>query len=108
MARVSAFCILTSASVLSGCADLQWQKPGVTAEAVESDLAECRREARLGAGPDTRLLHTDAGRLVGPAGSRMSPAASGRLDADRFLVEHDLTRICMNRKGYELAPAQPR
>lgn len=92
----------------AGCADLSWQKAGATSRVVESDLAECRSEARLGLGPDTRMLRSDAGRLPGPASILISPAASGRLDADRFLAEHDLTRICMNRRGYELAPAAKR
>jgi hypothetical protein len=104
-ARVSAFCLLTSALVLPGCADLQWHKPGATPQAMESDLVECRGEARRDAGPDTMLLRADAGRVTGLASSTISPAASGRLDGDRFLVEHDLTRICMSRRGYELIPA---
>jgi hypothetical protein len=106
--RVSAFCLLTSALVLLGCADLQWHQAGASAQAMESDLAECRAQARLAAGPDARLLRTDAGRLVGLTSSSISPAASGRLDGERFLAEHDLTRICMNRRGYELAPAEKR
>jgi hypothetical protein len=96
-----------SAGLLCGaCADLQWQKPCATAEALDSDLAECRGEARRNAGPDPRLVRPDAGRIVGiDAAARPVLASSGRLDGDRFLVEHDLTRICMNRRGYELAPA---
>jgi hypothetical protein len=97
---------LTALAVSAGCADLQWQKAGATAEALETDLAECRGEARMHAGPDPRFLRPDAGRIVGvDSASRPVPASSGRLDGDRFLVEHDLTRICMNRRGYELAPA---
>jgi hypothetical protein len=99
-----------SAGLLCGaCADLQWHKTGATAEALESDFAECRGEARMNAGPDPRFLRPDAGRIVGvDSASRPVPASSGRLDGDRFLVEHDLTRICMNRRGYELAPAEKR
>jgi hypothetical protein len=105
-ARVSAFCLLTSALPLAGCADLQWHKAGVTAQAMEADLDECRAEARLGAGPDPRFLRADAGRILGMDGAgRPAFGSSGRLDADRFLVEHDLARICMNRRGYELVPA---
>jgi hypothetical protein len=106
MAKVS--CFLAPALMLAGCADLQWHKAGASAQAMESDLADCRGQARLGTGPDTKLLRTDAGRLVGLTSSSISPAASGRLDGERFLAEHDLTRICMNRRGYELAPAEKR
>jgi len=92
--------------VCCACADLQWHKEGASAQALETDLAECRGEARMNAGPDPRFLRPDAGRIIGiDSTSRPVPASSGRLDGDRFLVEHDLTRICMNRRGYELAPA---
>jgi hypothetical protein len=100
---------IAAIALSTGCADLQWQKAGATAEALETDLAECRGEARMNAGPDPRFLRPDAGRIVGiDSASRPVPASSGRLDGDRFLVEHDLTRICMNRRGYELAPAEKR
>ena len=104
--RLAALAALVTSA---GCADLQWQKTGATAEALETDLAECRGEARMNAGPDPRFLRPDAGRIVGvDSASRPVPASSGRLDGDRFLVEHDLTRICMSRRGYELAPAEKR
>jgi hypothetical protein len=100
---------LAALAVSVGCTDLQWHKAGATAEALESDVAECRGEARMNAGPDPRFLRPDAGRIVGvDSASRPVPGSSGRLDGDRFLVEHDLTRICMNRRGYELAPAEKR
>src|SRR5687767_782622 len=100
-ARVSAFCLPTSALVLPGCADLQWQKDGASAQALETDLAECRGEARRNAGPDLRLIQPDAGRIQGMDAAFRPSAGSGRLDGDRFLAEHDLTRICMQRRGYE-------
>ena len=99
---------LLAVTLVTGCAELTWHKEGISAATLEHDLAECRGEARLGAGPDARLLRSDAGRLVGLASTSVSPAASGRLDGDRFLTEHDLTRICMNRRGYELVPVEKR
>ena len=104
---LSALAAVAALASAAGCADLHWYKEGTSAQALESDLAECRGEARRNAGPDPRLLRPDAGRIV--AGSTFRPAASsGQLDGDRFLVEHDLTRICMQRRGYELVPAQKR
>jgi hypothetical protein len=105
-ARGSAFCLLPSALLIASCADLQWHKPGVTGQAMEADLAGCRAEARRAAGPDPRFVQADAGRILGMDGAgRPAAGSSGRLDGDRFLVEHDLTRICMSRRGYELVPA---
>jgi hypothetical protein len=96
------------AFVLSGCADLSWHKEGASAAALENDLAECRGEARRNAGPDPRLVRPDAGRIVGMNSAFRPSASSGQLDGDRFLVEHDLTRICMQRRSYELVPADQR
>lgn len=96
-------------ALAAGCAELQWQKEGATAEATENDLAECRGEARINAGPDARFVRPDAGRIVGlSAGGRPVPGSAGALHTDRFIAEHDLTRTCMQRKGYELAPAVKR
>jgi hypothetical protein len=94
--------------ICCACADLQWQKDGASAQALETDLAECRGEARRNAGPDLRLIHLDAGRIQGMDAAFRPSASSGRLDGDRFLAEHDLTRICMNRRGYQLAPLEKR
>lgn len=99
----------TAIALAAGCADLQWHKQGAAPAALEQDLAECRGEARLNAGPDPRFVRPDAGRIVGvDAAGRPAPSSSGRLDSDRFLAEHDLTRICMQRRGYELVPATSR
>jgi len=97
-----------AAIALAGCADLQWNKDGASAAALESDLAECRGEARRNAGPDPRLVRPDAGRILGMDSTFRPTASSGQLDGDRFLVEHDLTRICMQRRGYELMPSDQR
>jgi hypothetical protein len=94
--------------ICCACADLQWHKDGAGAQALETDLAECRGEARRNAAPDLRLIQPDAGRIQGMDAASRPSASSGRLDGERFLVEHDLTRICMQRRGYELVPAQKR
>lgn len=101
---------LTAAAVilLAGCADLRWHREGASAAALERDLAECRSEARFRAGPDAGTPGAGLPRLVGlDALGRPMMTTPGRLDSDRFLVEHDLTRHCMDRKGYALVPAGP-
>lgn len=92
----------------TGCADLRWHKPGVSAATLEQDLAACQAEARLRTphfarpfAPDRRVIGLDAqGRPV--------TAPYDRLDGDRFLYEHDITRHCMNGKGYDLVPSEKR
>jgi hypothetical protein len=109
LSTVHAFPALAALALAAGCADLSWHKEGASAATLEQDLAECRGEARINAGPDARFLRPDAGRIVGlDAAGRPAPGSSGALNTDRFLAEHDLTRICMQRKGYELVPVRKR
>jgi hypothetical protein len=91
----------------AGCADLRWQKPGGSDAALEEDLAECRSQARLRTSRFSNPFATDWPRVVG-ADALGRPVVSpfSRLDSDSFLVEHDLTRQCMNGKGYDLVPAR--
>jgi len=97
--------VAASLLLCAGCADLRWEKAGASASLLEQDLSECQSQARLTAphfarpfGPDLRVIGMDArGRPV--------TAPYDRLDSDRFLYEHDLTRRCMNQKGYDLVPA---
>jgi hypothetical protein len=100
---------ITLSVVLAGCADLRWHKDGANAAAMERDLAECRGEARINAGPHVRGGGSDLPRVVGADRiGRPVMANPGGLDSDRFLVENDFTRQCMGRKGYELVPVEPR
>lgn len=94
-----------AATLVAACADLAWHKDGAGPEALERDLVECRAEARFRAGPG--LPFGDLPRVVGlDAVGRPIMASPGRADSDRFLLEHDLARHCMQGKGYELVPAK--
>ncbi len=83
----------------AGCAGGHWVKPGADAAAVSRDLYDCRA-ASLGR----------AGSPVAPTGSSeavtdrgrpavMQPSAGSN---ERFLAEHEETRRCMAKRGYEL------
>ena len=102
--RLSAAALL----LLVGCADLRWHKDGADAAALERDLAECRQEAHLQAErqavpptPGTRIVGVD--RLGRPIIGQPE-----RIESDRAMVEHDLARHCMGRKGYKLVPVEQR
>jgi hypothetical protein len=105
--RLSA--IAVGVLLAAGCADLRWHKPGADAAALEEDFAQCRAEARLRTPRFSSPYATDWPRVVG-ADALGRPVVSpfSRLDSDAFLVEHDLTRQCMNAKGYELVPDKDR
>lgn len=100
---------IAAIALAAGCADLRWHKDGAGAAALEQDLAECRGEARIRAGPSLSALEAVSPRIVGlDATGRAVSGGHGRLDSERFLLEHDLTRICMRGKGYELVPVEKR
>jgi hypothetical protein len=101
---------MTAAALLAaGCADLRWDKPGASASMLEQDLAECQAEARLRSTHFARPFAPDWPRVIGmDARGRPVTAPYDRLDTDRFLYEHDFTRSCMNRRGYDLVPGERR
>jgi hypothetical protein len=88
------------AVVLAGCADLHWEKPGVSAAALDRDLEQCTQRARL----DAR--REEVPRLDAPLIFRADPQGrpvvvpSSPRGTDRFLAEHDFTAACMRAKGY--------
>lgn len=83
----------------TGCAGRHWTKPGADAAAVSRDLDDCRASS-LGR----------AGSPVAPTGSSESVTDRGRPAVmqpsagsnERFLAEHEETRRCMAKRGYEL------
>ena len=87
------------ASMLSGCADLHWTKPGADATAVSRDLDACRAVA----------LSTAAA-PVAPSASTESVTDHGRPRAmqptagsnERFVAEQETIRRCMASRGYAL------
>lgn len=91
------FAALTLAA--AGCAGRHWTKPGADAAAVSRDLDDCRASSlgRTGspvAPTGSSEAVTDRGR---PA--IMQPSAGSN---ERFLAEHEETRRCMAKRGYEL------
>lgn len=100
---------LLVAAAASGCAPLEWHRPGVGPRALEQDLAACREAARARAAHEAWPFSLLAPRLV-------AVGRSGRLvvvippppETERFLLEQDLARACMQEKGYTLVPVAER
>jgi len=88
----------------TACAEAQWQKPGADAATRDSDLEQCRREARLQA-RQQELPRQDAPLAIraDPQGRPVVVPNTTR-QSDRFIAEQDLTGACMRQKGYALTP----
>ncbi len=101
------FALLSLAALLAaGCAEMEWHKAGVDEATLERDADECRQVGRLQASRQALPPGYDAPRIVGvDAQNRPIVSTPGRVDTDRFMAEHDITRQCMAQRGYELAPA---
>ena len=100
---------------LTGCAapaDTRWHKPGTDTAALERDLSTCTQEARLQARraevPSAGLATLPGAPPVIGTDTQGRPVQAPRhpRETDRFLAEHDLTRICMRARGYERIPVE--
>jgi len=93
----------------AGCASLQWHKPGTDAAALARDLAECRHSGRTQAQTETLpRAFTSPTPLATTPRAQPVVIGSNQRDADILLLEQDLTRACMEGKGYRLVPAEDR
>ena len=87
---------------LAGCAPLQWQKAGMTEDEITRDQNRCAASARSEAfqqrapfrNPTPQVVVDPQGRIIA-----VKPAAQ---DTERFALEQDLIRHCMQELGYEL------
>ena len=104
--RLSAVAVL--ALLMTGCADLQWHKPGAAQATAEQELERCRQEARVRAGWEALpVIALSQERGADPFG-RPIVVQSHQRDAERLMAEQNLTRTCMRGKGYDLIPAEKR
>jgi hypothetical protein len=92
--------------LVAACAEMQWSKDDASPADLERDLAACREQARAQAERQT-VPQPSGPRIVGVDRlGRPIVSQPEQLDGERFMAEHDLTRYCMSKRGYKLAPAQ--
>jgi hypothetical protein len=105
--RCALFCLV--AALAAGCAEMEWRKDGMDEATRERDVDECRQVGRLQASRQSLPPGYDAPRIVGvDAQNRPIVSTPGRVDTDRFMAEHDVTRQCMAQRGYQLSPVEKR
>jgi hypothetical protein len=93
----------------AGCANLQWHKPEADADALARDIEECRQSARAQAQRETLpRAFTSPLPITADRRGQVAAGPSSSRDADVLLLEQNLTRACMENKGYRLAPAENR
>lgn len=98
---------VTVALLVTACAPLEWRKDGTDTAARERDLGECQDHARLRARVEAPLFGQPPPAPVGmDSRGRVVTGRAARYDTDRALLEHDFTRVCMQERGYELAPVE--
>ena len=95
--------------MLAACGPLKWHKDGADTAALQRDLAECRTKARQQAQQAAPLFGQSRPPVIATdTQGRFVTGQAGRYDTDRALLEHDLMRVCMGDRGYELVPANAR
>ena len=99
--------------ILAACTPVQWVKPGATPDDLNADSADCQQKAWREAqyrswwyyGPPAPYIARDGlGRrfLVWPYSPFNDPFH------DRFMEEARLAQFCMQAKGWELQPVEPK
>jgi hypothetical protein len=97
--------LICGSALLSACADMRWTKAGADPAAVSRDRDECRATALTLGAPSGAAVVTPPDQPVErgamPVGAR--PAATAD---ERFIAEHEVVRLCMQRRGYQLQSAR--
>ena len=101
------FLLFIAALGLSACADVAWQKQGADSDVAGRDLSECRRSAeyqsfQMGVNPAGNTPNV----VVGPAGPAVTFQGPGATSQQQSFLVQNLTRECMEKKGYGLVRQQ--
>jgi hypothetical protein len=95
----------TGLVLLTGCAPLEWHKDGAAADAREGDFAACAAQAR---GEAQRAVPPQQPPQVVLDAQGRAIAVQPPRDDQRFLLEQDLLRQCMQARGYALRERETR
>jgi hypothetical protein len=89
----------------AGCASYEWRKDGADAAESRALLERCSLKARTEAARRIQTLAPAPNIAVDRQGRVIAVQPHNR-DGERFLLEQDLIRRCMNEAGYVLRPAE--
>ena len=88
-------------TALSACAPLEWHKPGTAPEDLSRDQARCSAQSRSEAALQRATIRAPAQVVTDPQG-RVVAVRPASTDSERFALEQDLMRQCMQNQGYSL------
>jgi hypothetical protein len=89
------------ATVLAGCTPLEWHRAGMTPEDLSRDQARCTAQARSEAALQRAPIRAPSQMVTDPQG-RVVAVRPASPDSERFALEQDLMRHCMQDLGYSL------
>ena len=101
---------LALAGALAGCTELRWHRDGANAVTHDRDLNECQAHAIAEARRELPMVFSpEVPRTVGVTRTGLPVMdTSNRYANERTMLEGDLTRRCMQDKGYALVPVEKR
>ena len=86
---------------LAACAPLEWHKAGTSPEDLSRDQARCTAQARSEAALQRAPIRAPTQIITDPQG-RVVAVKPASADSERFALEQDLMRRCMQDLGYSL------
>lgn len=86
---------------LAACAPLEWHKAGTSPEDLSRDQTRCSNQARNQAALQRAPIRAPAQIITDPQG-RVVAVKPASVDSERFTLEQDLMRRCMQNQGYIL------
>jgi hypothetical protein len=112
LTKMKAFCLAVLILLVSGCASVEWTKPGVTPEEFAADNRQCQEDAwRQSTWAYLDRTYPYGGLWAFPdplgrpmVGYRYSPM--GDAFGERYIQETRLADFCMRSKGYELTQVE--
>lgn len=88
-------------AALAACAPLEWHKAGTAPEDLSRDQARCSAQSRSEAALQRAPIRAPAQIVTDPQGRAVVVRPSST-DSERFALEQDLMRRCMQDQGYTL------
>jgi hypothetical protein len=90
-------------ALLAGCSTVQWDKPGATAQSVDSDLRGCNSISQATPSfPSPRTTSNSPEVRTSPTAGVSMQSAGAMGDADKQLQQGKRVEDCMRERGYTL------